>query len=45
MRFLADMGVDMGVVAWLREIGHEIVHVGEQGLHTASDDVILTKAL
>jgi predicted nuclease of predicted toxin-antitoxin system len=26
MRFLADMGVDLRVVKWLREQGHDAIH-------------------
>ncbi len=44
MRFLADMGVSMGTVAWLRERGHEVVHLREQGLQRTQDCDILDKA-
>lgn len=33
MRFLADMGVDIRIVHWLRQQGHEALHLREQGLH------------
>jgi predicted nuclease of predicted toxin-antitoxin system len=44
MRFLADMGVSMRVVVWLREIGHDVVHLREQSLHRLPDPAIYTKA-
>jgi|SRR5205807_5317121 len=44
MRFLADMGVDIRVVDWLRSQGHDAVHLREQGLHRAADADIFTKA-
>lgn len=45
MRFLADMGVDVCVVDWLRAQGHEAVHLREQGLHRAPDEQVFAKAL
>ena len=36
MRFLADMGVPGSVVVQFRQIGHEAVHLREQGLQTQS---------
>ncbi|MCL2447625.1 MAG: DUF5615 family PIN-like protein [Polyangiaceae bacterium] len=44
MRFLVDMGVSPRVALWLRENGHEAVHLREQGLHRLADDAIFTKA-
>ena len=44
MRFLADMGVSSRTVAWLRDNGHDAVHVRELGLQRASDAEILRKA-
>lgn len=44
MRFLADMGVSMRVVEWLRSTGHDIVHLREQGLHRLPDGEIFAKA-
>ena len=32
MRFLCDMGVSRQVAQWLRDQGHESVHLGEVGL-------------
>ena len=45
MRFLADMGVDIRVVAWLRAQGHDAVHLRDEGLHRAPDAQIFAKAL
>jgi predicted nuclease of predicted toxin-antitoxin system len=44
MRFLADMGVSMRVVEWLRVAGHEVVHLREQGLHRLPNGDIFQKA-
>ena len=44
MRFLADMGVDIRVVDWLRGQGHDAVHLREQGMQRAPDVNIFTKA-
>ena len=33
MRFLADMGVDIRVVNWLRQRGHDAKHLRDEGLH------------
>lgn len=45
MRFLADMGVAMRVVEWLREQGHDARHVREEGLQRLPDDQIFAKAI
>jgi predicted nuclease of predicted toxin-antitoxin system len=45
MRFLADMGVSLGVVAWLREKGFDTVHLREEGLKTLPDDQVFRKAI
>ena len=45
MRFLADMGVDIRVVDWLRERGHDAVHLREHGMHRAPDEAIFAKAI
>src|SRR5262245_47569612 len=45
MRFLADMGVDIHVVDWLRERGHEALHLREHEMHRASDRTIFAKAM
>src|SRR3954466_12771687 len=44
MRFLADMGIAMRTVEWLRQNGHDAVHLREQGLQRLSDDAIMAKA-
>ena len=44
MRFLADMGVDVRVVEWLRGQGHDAVHLREEGLHRAPDEQVFAKA-
>lgn len=45
MRFLLDMGVDVRVGTWLREHGHEPVHLRDQGLHRLPNGEIFTKAI
>jgi predicted nuclease of predicted toxin-antitoxin system len=45
MRFLADMGVDIRVVDWLRDSGHEALHLRAHGMHRASDQAIFAKAM
>ncbi len=44
MKFLADMGVSLFTVAWLRERGHDAVHLREEGLQRLPDAGILLKA-
>lgn len=44
MRFLADMGVSLFTVTWLREAGHDAVHLREEGLQRLPDLEILLKA-
>lgn len=45
MRFLADMGVSRRVVDWLREQGHDAIHLREQGLHHLPNGEIFSKAM
>ncbi len=45
MRFLADMGVSQRVVKWLREAGHEAVHLRDEGLQRLPDAEIFAKAI
>jgi predicted nuclease of predicted toxin-antitoxin system len=45
VRFLADMGVDVRVVDWLRRQGHDAVHLRERGMHRAPDREIFDAAL
>ena len=44
MRFLANMGISTRTVAWLRQQGHDAVHLREEGLQRAADEDILKKA-
>jgi predicted nuclease of predicted toxin-antitoxin system len=44
MRFLADMGISLDVVTWLRAEGHEVDHLTERNLHKSSDSDILELA-
>ena len=39
------MGVDLRVVGWLRQQGHDAVHVRDEGLHRAPAEAIFAKAL
>ena len=45
MRFLLDMGVDVRVGTWLREHGHDPVHLRDQGLQRLANGEIFTKAI
>src|SRR5574341_879523 len=45
MRFLADMGVSLRVVDWLRDQGHDAHHLREQGLQRLPDGEIFAKAV
>lgn len=44
MKFLADMGISPNTVSFLRGLGHDAVHLHEQGLDRLQDSVILEKA-
>ena len=44
MPFLADMGVSHRTVGWLKEQGHDAIHLREQGLQRMRDPDILEKA-
>jgi len=44
MRFLADMGISPRTATFLRDLGHDAVHIHEQGLHHLSDADILDKS-
>lgn len=44
MKFLVDMGISQRTVEWLRNQGHDIVHLREQGLQKLDDEDILIKA-
>jgi predicted nuclease of predicted toxin-antitoxin system len=45
MRFLADMGVSMRVVEWLRSSGHDAIHLREEGLQKLPNGEIFQKAI
>ncbi|HLG44016.1 MAG: hypothetical protein A3G35_03920 [candidate division NC10 bacterium RIFCSPLOWO2_12_FULL_66_18] len=45
MRFLADMGVDVRVVEWLRRQGHDAIHLRDQRLHRMPNGEIFAKAI
>jgi predicted nuclease of predicted toxin-antitoxin system len=45
MRFLADMGVSLRVVEWLRSSGHDAIHLRDEGLQKLPDGEIFQKAL
>lgn len=44
MKFLLDMGISPNAVGFLQRLGHQAVHLQEQGLHRLSDPEILEKA-
>ena len=45
MKFLADMGISPRSAAFLRSLGHDAIHLHEEGLDRLSDASILSKAL
>ena len=44
MKFLLDMGLARSIVNFLRDQGHDAVHLREQGLQRLSDEDIIVKA-
>lgn len=44
MKFLADMGISPVTVDFLRSLGHEAIHLHEEGLDRLPDPSILEKA-
>jgi predicted nuclease of predicted toxin-antitoxin system len=44
MRFLADAGVSPRTVEFLKELGHDAVHVRTLGLERASDSEVVDRA-
>ncbi len=44
MKFLGDMGLAQSTLAWLRDNGHDAIHLRDQGLHRLSDSDITEKA-
>lgn len=45
MRFLLDMGLAGSTTAHLRALGHDALHLREQGLQRLSDEEIVGKAV
>jgi predicted nuclease of predicted toxin-antitoxin system len=45
MRFLADMCVDVRIVKWLQEQGHDATHLRDEGLHRMPNGEIFKKAI
>jgi len=44
VKFLVDMGISVETAKWLRDLGHDAVHLHEQGLDRLSDEGIVDKA-
>ena len=44
MKFLADMGIAPTTVAFLQALGHDVVHLADQGLERLPDPGIVEKA-
>jgi predicted nuclease of predicted toxin-antitoxin system len=44
MKFVADMGISMHTVTWLRQKEHDVIHMREEGLQRAADEEIVAKA-
>ncbi len=44
IKFLADMGISLKTVEWLRKIGYDAVHLREQNLQRLPDNEVLIKA-
>lgn len=44
MRFLVDMCVDIRIVKWLRQNGHDAIHLRDQGLQRMPNGAIFEKA-
>jgi predicted nuclease of predicted toxin-antitoxin system len=44
MKFLADMGISLRTVAWLRDAGYDTVHLREEELQRLPDEEILIKS-
>lgn len=45
MRILADMGVDVRLINWLRQHGHDAKHLRDEGLHRMPNGEIFAKAI
>jgi hypothetical protein len=44
VRFLADMGVDVRIVEWLRREGHDAHHLRDEGLQRMPDTLGIESA-
>jgi predicted nuclease of predicted toxin-antitoxin system len=44
MKFLADMGISLRTVVWMRDRGYDIKHLREEGLQRLPDEEIIVKA-
>lgn len=45
MKFLADMGIAYSTVTFLRDRGHDTVHLRDEGLQRLADEDIVKKAI
>ena len=45
MKFIADMGISLRTVEWLRQLDLDVVHLRDRGLQKLPDDEILALAL
>lgn len=45
MRFLLDMGIAANVALWLKNQGHDAIHLNDENLYTLEDDSIIEKAI
>jgi predicted nuclease of predicted toxin-antitoxin system len=45
MRFLADMGIGTRIVQWLRDKGHDVTHLSEEGLQRLPNGEIFNKGI
>jgi len=45
LRFLLDMGISQSVATWLRNLGHDAVHLNDEKLFKLPDNLILEKAI
>jgi predicted nuclease of predicted toxin-antitoxin system len=45
MRLLADMGISMRVVEWLRSSGHDAIHLRDEGLRKLPNGEIFRRAI
>jgi predicted nuclease of predicted toxin-antitoxin system len=44
MKFLADMGISLRTINWLRDLGYDVFHLRDKGLQRLPDDEILDLA-